>query len=176
MFSALTGRKYDEVRKQVNQSSLTENGHHMMSLPTRRKLAQNRPEVEVLTTIKRQLDEDNGEMYNQMNMPVSVEDDIETTVIDDENDYSVLSPAIDNLDSSKFTGETEELDLVARMVETEDLSVYGARIKGDCETYISLMENKHRAEGRDMREQEIIVIDSIDGAEHLKSKSSVTNI
>ena len=108
MFSALTGRKYDKVRKQANQSSLTENGHQMMSLPTRRKLAQNRPEVEVLTIVKRQLDEDNGEMNNQMNMPVSAEDDIETTVIDDENDYSVLLPAIDNLDSSKFTGETEE--------------------------------------------------------------------
>ena len=62
------------------------------------------------------------------------------------------------------------------MVETEDLSVYGARIKGDCETYISLMENKHRAEGREMRDQEILVIDSIDGAEHLKSKSSVTSL
>ena len=48
---------------------------------------------------------------------------------------------------------------------------------GNFGDYLELMKNKHTQQGRNINENEkMIVIDSFDGAEHLKSKKKITSI
>ena len=55
--------------------------------------------------------------------------------------------------------------------------VSGVKIEGIYKDYLKILVQQHEARGRvDNVNEEMIVIDSIDGAEHLKSKKNVTSI
>ena len=60
---------------------------------------------------------------------------------------------------------------------TENGFVSGAKIDGSYQDYLKMMIEQHTARGRvDNVNEEMIVIDSIDGAEHVKSKKNVTSV
>ena len=89
------------------------------------------------------------------------------------------NPEIGNTIAQEIREETiseNEEDLLRSLSKNKE-SINGARIKGDYGYYISLLENKHKEKKRIIkRDDNTIVIDSIDGAEHLRSKNSITSI
>ena len=77
----------------------------------------------------------------------------------------------------KFKTEQEELESVLRSTSEAGATLEGARIDGGYGKYVSLMVETNVKKGRDIGEgEDIIVIDSIDGAEHLKSKKKITSV
>ena len=53
----------------------------------------------------------------------------------------------------------------------------GARIDGDYERYVKMLQGKHERDGRSVGDVDApFVVDSIDGAEHLRSKKSITSV
>jgi hypothetical protein len=53
----------------------------------------------------------------------------------------------------------------------------GAKIEGDYKVYLQLMEQKHKKKGRIIKnEEQVMVLGSIDGAEHLKLRKSIISV
>ena len=92
-------------------------------------------------------------------------------------DSTKLIPIYDDI-KIKVDEYNTELDVVLRATSNnEDMST-GAKIEGGYERHIELMEKKHQVMSRDLDSDvdDVIVIDSIDGAEHLRSKKQVTSL
>ena len=88
--------------------------------------------------------------------------------IDDNTTVHDLAPT--NIDTA---GENEE-EILRAMRQQEykkELLMYQAKITGNYSDYITILENKHRENGRTIEEgDEVIVLDSVDGAEHFSNK------
>ena len=94
----------------------------------------------------------------------------------DENDTSdvVKEPTV--LESTVFKTEEEELESKLREF-SNDSDMLCAKIDGNYSNYLSIIEDKHVKHGRIISSTDnAIVIDSFDGAEHLKSKKSITSV
>ena len=75
----------------------------------------------------------------------------------------------------------EELDLTLALRMTSQNAnsnqIHGAKIDGSYSDYIKLMKTKHQRKGRKVEDNnQAIVLDSFDGAEHLKSKKEITSV
>ena len=79
---------------------------------------------------------------------------------------------------SSFIGQdismTDCLDQL-KLARSKD-EVQGARIKGNFEDYTKLMIADHEKKGRNIGNGKIIVVDSYDGAEHLKTDKKKTSV
>ena len=78
--------------------------------------------------------------------------------------------------SGSATQEEEETRIIISGCNSD--LIQGAKIVGDYNTYIKILEDKHRINGRDVDSANdvIFVLDSFDGAEHLRSKKSITSV
>lgn len=75
-----------------------------------------------------------------------------------------------------FDPAEDDVEVALRAASRTNESV-GAKISGGYKCYVELMEKKHRDMDRCIESSDdVVVIDSIDGAEHLKSKKSVTSV
>ena len=80
-------------------------------------------------------------------------------------------------DTPQPTTEDDILQHVASASQEKAGTVEGSLIKGTYETYVQLIEKKHKDKGRPIGTMTSpLVIDSIDGAEHQKSKNKVTSV
>ena len=53
----------------------------------------------------------------------------------------------------------------------------GAVIEGEYEDYVRMLEEKHEGAGRNIdNDSDVFVLDSFDGAEHLRSKKKITSV
>ena len=83
------------------------------------------------------------------------------------------------LDMNEMNAYPEEyqLELLLRTFSAEKTLV-GAKIDGDYSDYVKMMVEKHQRKGRVLDDDGsgAIIIDSIDGAEHLRSKTKITSV
>ena len=80
-------------------------------------------------------------------------------------------------DTPQPTTEDDILRHVASASQEKEGTVEGSLITGTYETYVQLIEKKHKDKGRPIGTMTSpLVIDSIDGAEHQKSKNKVTSV
>lgn len=76
-----------------------------------------------------------------------------------------------------FDGNMEEEVALQHFSNHENSDIIGARIDGDYSDYVAMMKEKTVDQfGQEATEGELIVMDSIDGAEHLKSNKRVTSV
>ena len=91
---------------------------------------------------------------------------------------------LDFFEMNQFDAPQENIDVeeALRMFSESTDVMEGAKLVGDYGSYVGLMEDYHESNGRlighndDDSENAVLVIDSIDGAEHLKSKKNVTSV
>ena len=73
--------------------------------------------------------------------------------------------------------EHEELETMLRVTSNSGDSFHAARIDGDYGTYLKLLEDNHQKYEREVDpESQVLVIDSIDGAEHTRSNKKTSSI
>ena len=75
----------------------------------------------------------------------------------------------------------EDFDIEVALQQISELSesgkVVGAAMEGEYEDYIKRLEKKHEDGGRIIEDDsDVFVLDSIDGAEHLRSKKKITSV
>ena len=71
----------------------------------------------------------------------------------------------------------DEEHILRQFGDNSKYELNGAQISGGYETYIALLEKKHEKKGRRIDPiQNTFVIDSIDGAEHTRSKKNISSI
>ena len=77
----------------------------------------------------------------------------------------------------RFDGIENEEDLIHMITTKEEKVIDAARIDGTYEDYVKLMEVTDVKKERVVRQEDhLLVIDSIDVAEHLKSKKVITSV
>ena len=72
-----------------------------------------------------------------------------------------------------------ELELVMRQLsQSREKDLVGAKIDGGYVKYVELLKAHHEDHGRtvDVEKDNVVVLDSIDGAEHIKSKTQITSV
>ena len=75
------------------------------------------------------------------------------------------------------TTEDDVLRLVATTRKQNEGKVEGSIVSGDYKTYIELIQKTHKDKGRPIKSMTSpLVIDSIDGVEHQKSKKKFTSV
>ena len=75
--------------------------------------------------------------------------------------------------------EEYELEVALRNISerSEKDKLDGAVIEGEYEDYVRMLEEKHEGAGRNIdNESDVFVLDSFDGAEHLRSKKKITSV
>ena len=82
----------------------------------------------------------------------------------------------DNTDATQQEENMNEEEGLIYISSSNQDTIDGAKLTGDYGDYISLIESKHRKKGRQIDAESTFVIDSIDGAEHHKSKKSITSV
>ena len=76
-----------------------------------------------------------------------------------------------------ITDGEDELDVALRTISQPTDTMDGAVLDGGYERFIELIENKHEKKGRIIEGNEnVAVLDSIDGAEHHRSNNTVTSV
>ena len=95
---------------------------------------------------------------------------IDISAIDESTNEATSIPKIDiDLD--------EEMEFLQTAQVKDGDNIEGGKLKGDYGEYLQIMRNKHAERGTKIADNEqTIVIDSFDGAEHLKSKKKVTSL
>ena len=89
-----------------------------------------------------------------------------------DNSAPILNQHLLNPDSS--LGDEQALMLYSTKNKNR---IEGARLVGDYKDYISIIEKKHISKGLSInQEQSTLVVDSIDGAEHSRSKKEITSV
>ena len=149
---------YKRMRRKIKKSTGTK-------LPTYESLTKHRPEV---VSVK----------YDE---GVMGEDDEEAAVEgvdgnEDEDRY------VDFFEMEGFPPEFQQIEEALRQISDDSSDgIVGAKIQGSYEDYMNIMKSKHEMKGRTMKnddgaEDSAVVIDSIDGAEHLRSKKRITSV
>ena len=143
-----SGKGYERLRQSFED---------FISLPSYYKLIQSRPKM-----IEVELDIPNDNVIT-----IQTQDTIE--------EYEVEQDTT-NSQSLIVISEEQELENALR-ASSQSTSIKGAKIDGGYNKYLDLLETKHDKEGRlfDIAEK-VLVIDSIDGAEHLRSKKNITSV
>ena len=121
----------------------------------------------------------NLSVYHAMtkDRPEIVADDIETMINNislpldiDTTEQNTVPVSLDNL------SEEEEIQRALKEA-SENGNKYMSRIKGGYQEYINLLEEKHKKKGRLIkRGDQVFVIDSIDGAQHIQSKKKIASV
>ena len=101
-----------------------------------------------------------------------------------QNVFDDDAPAeVDFFEMNHFDVQQEDIDVeeALRMFSESTDVLEGAKLVGDYGSYVGLMEQYHEANGRLIDndgggENAVLLIDSIDGAEHLKSKKNITSV
>ena len=100
---------------------------------------------------------------------------IESDDINDTTNYS--STTTNTTPTAILTDGTDDLEEALRQCSQSKDILEGAKLEGDYSKYINLLEDKHKRKGRLIgNNEQVIILDSIDGAEHLKSKKKITSI
>ena len=97
------------------------------------------------------------------------------TPVDGSND-STPAPVL-NFEEMQFP-EEYQLDLAMRRI-SQQKELFAAKIDGGYDAVVSNMQRKHISRGRVVEGGDggnVVIIDSIDGAEHLKSKKDITSV
>ena len=89
---------------------------------------------------------------------------------------SVYTTSVLNNNTPNIT-EEEELESVLRQISNSGDTFHAARIEGGYSKYIDILEENHSRHEREIdSNSNVLVIDSIDGAEHTKSNKKSTSI
>ena len=96
------------------------------------------------------------------------------SVVDDGSGDDGNGDVMLDMDEMNRVPEEYELEMLVRRLANEE-QLDAAKIDGDYQRYIELLEKKHVEQGRKI-EGNVAVIDSFDGAEHLRSKKSITSV
>ena len=114
--------------------------------------------------------------YDLFCLPVGSTIAVEDDALQDE--LMIPPPTDEGEEDEIFEGEDEEvLRYIAASAQKREGKVTGATIVGDYSTYVELMEKKFSKRGTRIDGQSSpLVIDSIDGAEHQRSKNKVTSV
>ena len=151
---------YDDVGKKITAAT-------GVKLPSYHLMTKNRPSVLPIIINKM------GSYDNQdgaLDLAVTVDENQTST------DINTL-PVLITVDNTKGLSEGEALEMVLRKTSESGNTVMGGVIEGGYGKYLKHLVEKHKSRGRILREEEEgIVIDSIDGAEHLKSKKQITSV
>ena len=126
----------------------------VMNLPSYKVLKKNRPNIIPIEFMKL----------------ASFDDEIQRDV--GTGDLAV-APVLD-MDEMNCVLDEYKLELVLRQIAVQE-KLDAAKIDGVYETYVKQLEYKHVNEGRKI-EENAIVIDSFDGAEHVRSKKMITSV
>ena len=98
-----------------------------------------------------------------------------------DNSSSSENRANDFLDMDEMNRipDEYELELVIRQLsQAREKELVGAKIDGGYGKYVELLKAHHEDHGRrvDVEKDNVVVLDSIDGAEHIKSKTQITSV
>ena len=107
-------------------------------------------------------------------VPFTINDNGPTPV--DGNNDTTPAPVLDFYEM-QFP-EEYQLELALRKI-SQHKEVYAAKIDGGYDAVVNSMEKKHISRGRVVEGGDggnVVIIDSIDGAEHLKSKKDITSV
>ena len=98
-------------------------------------------------------------------------------------DSSDGTPDFLDMEAMNRIPDEYELELVMRqLAEAKEKELNGARLDGGYNKYMELLKNHHEVNDRNVDvdvgdgDRSVIVLDSIDGAEHKKSKSTITSV
>lgn len=98
------------------------------------------------------------------------DEDVRSLINNDSNSARVL-PIVEQSEPVIPCGELEDMDLVLHSLSQPTEVLDGAKIDGQYDDYMNLLKDKHARDGRSIGDDEhVLVLDSIDGAEHLRSK------
>ena len=151
---------YERVRKTANENP-------NVDVPSFHTLTKNRPDVEeiVLNIGGFNPNQDTNSSYIMQQLDDEYEATVSEDTVQELSDLSIVSNG--NVD-----------DLVQFSTSSSNqVSIQGSKLKGKYSDYIDLIKSKHKSHGRVITSEENkIVIDSFDGAEHLRSKKNITNI
>ena len=93
-----------------------------------------------------------------------------------QSDQSYLVPLSSTINNNVPTSDTDELER-ALVTTSRPQELSGAVIKGGYRNHIDLLVNHHKKKDRIISsEDSVVVIDSFDGAEHLRSKKKITSV
>ena len=161
----MTGRGYERARSNLIKVRGGNNRSAELShIPSLYMIKKGRPAILPLNVVKKMISADENEQVNVQLLSV------DSTDCGIENSIAMK---LENITSQNYS-EDEELERVRWIASEAGDIMEGAIIKGSYATYMKLMEEKHSSKGRRMgRGNELIVIDSIDSAEHLKSKKTL---
>ena len=99
------------------------------------------------------------------------DEDVRSPINNDSNSARVL-PIVEQSEPVIPCGELEDMDLVLHSLSQPTEVLDGAKIDGQYDDYMNLLKDKHARDGRSIGDDEhVLVLDSIDGAEHLRSKN-----
>ena len=146
LLGELSGNGYERVRKTMDD---------LMDLPSYKMLKKKRPSISSLEFVKLNSFDSCEEVGGNG---------------DGRDDNTVF---LDMEEMNRVPDEYELELLLRRLAAQERLD--GAKIDGDYSTYIQLLENKHVNEGRTI-DGNVAVLDSFDGAEHIRSKKAITSV
>ena len=99
--------------------------------------------------------------------------------IDDHDDNPILGikdiEHVMNLKKEK--SEENELEKALKITSNNKMNVYCSTIDGGLKQHLKLLENKNKNDGRLIESDDnVIIINSIDDAEHLRSQKKITSI
>ena len=178
MLQETTRNGYTRIRKKIN-STAKENE---VDLPSYYKITKNRPKILPLDICKMAPIENHGSVDSPSKQEQESSYLLPTVITEDstvENTAQILltSTKLEEFNPSKNMCESEELEIVLRLAsESTSDSIEGAKIEGGYENHMKLLMEAHRLKGREIKNNEVIVLDSIDGAEHLCSKNRITRV
>ena len=178
MLQETTRNGYTRIRKKIN-STAKENE---VDLPSYYKITKNRPKILPLDICKMAPIENHGSVDSPSKQEQESSYLLPTVITEDstvENTAQILltSTKLEEFNPSKNMCESEELEIVLRLAsESTSDSIEGAKIEGGYENHMKLLMEAHRLKGREIKNNEVIVLDSIDGAEHLRSKNRITSV
>ena len=148
-----SGNKYKRARNILADT---------ISLPSKYILNKNRPDIE-------------GLQVNIMSPVDKTENEGMDLIAEIEYD-DVYHPDTDPIQVKTNEDETE-LQVALRRCSTEQVTMDATIISGKYNKWIELLEEKHKKSGRILKpDEKVIVLDSIDGAEHLRSRKKITSV
>jgi hypothetical protein len=170
LLSEMTGRGYERSRSNLIAATGGNNRSELSQIPSLYMIKKKRPAI-IPLNVKKMINVDDDSTSNEQGNILLLS--VDSTDCGIENTTAMK---LENISVNNYS-EEEELERVRRIASEAGDVMEGAIIKGGYGMYMKLMEDKHGNKGRIMgRGDEMIVLDSIDGAEHLKSKKSVTSI
>ena len=145
-----SAKGYERIRTSIQNST------SQLNLPSYYKLTKYRPAIEDVLISLEATEDQNDTLQGNGN-----DDLVEETEM----------PSVIPLN------ESASLDSALIHISNNQEKVSGSMLNGGYSKYIELIETKHKSHGRHINtNEETIILDSFDGAEHLKSSKKITSV